>query len=54
MDAEGFGGCSNHRECEASCPKNIGIDHIARLNRDYIKASLTHGRRAETAEGGVG
>ena len=54
MDAEGFGGCSNHRECEASCPKSIGIDHIARLNRDFIKAGLTRGRRAETAEGGAG
>ncbi len=54
MDAEGFGGCTNHRECEASCPKGIGVDHIARLNRDYIKASLTHGRRAVTLEGGSG
>ena len=54
MDAEGFGGCTNHRECEASCPKGIGIDHIARLNRDYIKASLTSGRRAVTLEGGSG
>ncbi|MGE5177251.1 MAG: succinate dehydrogenase/fumarate reductase iron-sulfur subunit [Hyphomicrobiales bacterium] len=53
MDAEGFGNCSNHRECEAACPKGISIDNIARLNRDYIKASLTHGRRAET-EGGDG
>jgi succinate dehydrogenase / fumarate reductase, iron-sulfur subunit len=41
MDAEGFGGCTNHRECEASCPKQISIVHIARLNRDLLKAQLT-------------
>ena len=41
MDAEGFGGCTNHRECEAACPKEISITHIARLNRDLIKAQLT-------------
>jgi len=41
MDAEGFGGCTNHRECEAACPKEISIVHIARLNRDLIKAQLT-------------
>ena len=46
MDAEGFGSCTNHGECEASCPKEIQVDHIARLNRDYLKASLVHGRRS--------
>jgi succinate dehydrogenase / fumarate reductase iron-sulfur subunit len=40
-DAEGFGGCTNHRECEASFPKGISILHIARLNRDLLKAQLT-------------
>lgn len=40
MDAEGFGGCSNHYECEAACPKGISVDWIARMNRDYVKASL--------------
>lgn len=35
-----FGSCSNHGECEAVCPKGISIDFIARLNRDYTKASL--------------
>jgi succinate dehydrogenase / fumarate reductase iron-sulfur subunit len=40
MDAEGFGSCSNHGECEAVCPKGIGLANIARLNRDYIRASL--------------
>ena len=41
MDAEGFGGCSNHAECEAACPKEIPIDFISRLNRDFLKASLS-------------
>ena len=40
MDAEGFGNCSNHAECEAVCPKEIRLEFIARLNRDYIKATL--------------
>jgi succinate dehydrogenase / fumarate reductase iron-sulfur subunit len=54
MDAEGFGSCTNHRECEATCPKAITVDHIARLNRDFIKALLTVGRReAKVGEGGA-
>jgi len=40
MDAEGFGACTNHGECMAACPKEIRIDFIARLNRDFLKASL--------------
>lgn len=40
MDQEGFGGCTNQYECEAACPKEISVDHIARLNRDYTAASL--------------
>jgi succinate dehydrogenase / fumarate reductase iron-sulfur subunit len=47
MDAEGFGTCTNHRECEASCPKEISIQFIARMNRDYLKARLT---RQDTKE----
>lgn len=39
MDLEGFGGCSNHGECEAACPKGISIVNIARMRREYIKAS---------------
>lgn len=38
MDACGFGNCSNHRECEKTCPKEISIINIARLNREYFKA----------------
>jgi succinate dehydrogenase / fumarate reductase iron-sulfur subunit len=40
MDAEGFGSCTNHGECEAACPKEIPIQFIARLNRDCLKASM--------------
>ncbi len=40
MDACGFGNCSNERECEAVCPKEIKITNIARLNREFIKAAL--------------
>jgi succinate dehydrogenase / fumarate reductase iron-sulfur subunit len=38
MDAEGFGNCTNQYECEAACPKEISVEHIARMNRDYMKA----------------
>jgi len=38
MDAEGFGYCTNHGACEVACPKEIGIDVIAWLNRDYLRA----------------
>lgn len=41
MAEEGFGTCSNEGECEAACPKGISVSHIARMNRDYVKASLT-------------
>ena len=40
MEAEGFGSCSNYRECQAVCPKGISIDWIARMNRDYLRAKL--------------
>jgi succinate dehydrogenase / fumarate reductase iron-sulfur subunit len=40
MDGCGFGNCSNERECEAVCPKEISIVNIARLNREYYKASF--------------
>ena len=35
MDAEGFGNCSNHWECEAVCPKGISVTNIARMRREY-------------------
>ena len=40
MDACGFGNCSNHRECENACPKELSIVNIARLNREFLKASF--------------
>jgi succinate dehydrogenase / fumarate reductase, iron-sulfur subunit len=36
----GFGACSNHRECEATCPKRISVSFIARMNREYLRASF--------------
>ncbi len=39
-DAEGFGGCTLHGECQDACPKLISIDTIARMNGDYLKAML--------------
>ena len=50
MDAEGFGNCTNHGECEAACPKDITLEFIARMNRDFIKASILY--RPETGGGG--
>ena len=38
MDKEGFGNCTNQYECEAACPKEISVDHIARMNRDFAAA----------------
>ena len=35
-----FGSCTNHGECEKACPKEISIDFIALLNRDYVKAQF--------------
>jgi succinate dehydrogenase / fumarate reductase, iron-sulfur subunit len=40
MDAEGFGACSNTYACEAECPKQISVAHIARLNREFMRAKL--------------
>jgi succinate dehydrogenase / fumarate reductase iron-sulfur subunit len=37
---EYFGSCTNHGECESACPKNISIDFIAMMNRDYMKAQF--------------
>jgi len=42
LQEEAFGACTNYGECEAVCPKNIKIENIARLNRDYLKAAMTH------------
>jgi len=50
MDAELFGSCTNHGECEAACPKGISLETIARMNRDYIAASLA--KRPKPGTGG--
>jgi succinate dehydrogenase / fumarate reductase iron-sulfur subunit len=42
-DAEGFGSCSNEGECEAVCPKEISITNIARMNREYVRATILRG-----------
>ena len=39
-DAEGFGSCSNEGECEAVCPKEISLQNIAKMNREYMRASM--------------
>ncbi|MEQ9411816.1 MAG: succinate dehydrogenase/fumarate reductase iron-sulfur subunit [Fuerstiella sp.] len=41
MDAEQFGSCSNHGECEAVCPKNISVKVIAEMNREYLRSMVT-------------
>src|ERR1700720_1757377 len=43
MDAEGFGNCTNTYECEAVCPAEISASFIAKLNREYARASLRRG-----------
>jgi succinate dehydrogenase / fumarate reductase, iron-sulfur subunit len=40
MDEQGFGSCTNHAECEASCPKEIDLSNIARMNREFFKAKI--------------
>ena len=40
MDKERFGDCSNHGECEAVCPKEISIENIARMRREFVKGAL--------------
>jgi succinate dehydrogenase / fumarate reductase iron-sulfur subunit len=51
MDEEGFGNCTVTGSCSAVCPKEISLDFITRMNRDYLKALLHEsvGRRASTA-----
>jgi succinate dehydrogenase / fumarate reductase iron-sulfur subunit len=52
LDAEGFGTCTNFAECEAICPKSVKLEHIARMNRDYIKSVILH-RPPHASAGGV-
>jgi succinate dehydrogenase / fumarate reductase iron-sulfur subunit len=50
MDHEGFGNCSWHGECEAACPKAISIDTIARMNRDWLAASIAPEEKSRIEE----
>ena len=43
MDLESFGGCTLFGECQEACPKDISIDHITRMNRDYLHAAFMSG-----------
>ena len=40
MDEEGFGNCTNTGACEVECPKGISLENIARMNREYLKATI--------------
>ncbi len=51
MDAEGFGACTSTGVCSASCPKEISLTNIARMNREYLKASVA---KKEAVVGGDG
>ena len=44
MDEEGFGNCTNTGACEAECPKEISLENIARMNREYMSASFTQNK----------
>jgi succinate dehydrogenase / fumarate reductase iron-sulfur subunit len=52
MKAELFGACTNHGECEAVCPKGIKLENIARMNREFVKASWSR-REAAWDTGGM-
>ena len=54
MDAEGFGNCTNENECEAACPKEISVRNIARMNRDWLWASLSSPDRGAKKGSGSG
>ena len=52
MDEEGFGHCTLYGECQVACPKEISIDTIARMNRDYLVTTVT--AKDERVLGGTG
>ena len=51
MDAEGFGACTTTGACSAACPKDISLINIAKMNREYLRASIT---KKEELGGGDG
>jgi succinate dehydrogenase / fumarate reductase iron-sulfur subunit len=50
MDAEGFGNCTNQYECQAVCPKEISVAHIASLFREHLGSAL--GAQSESRKAG--
>ena len=54
MDQEGFGGCTNHYECMAACPKQIDVTFIAQMNREYLKAAARRTRTPARTGGSAG
>jgi succinate dehydrogenase / fumarate reductase iron-sulfur subunit len=54
MDLEGFGSCSLFGECQEACPKEISIDVIMQMNRDYMKAMASGAGEERAVGGGVG
>ena len=52
MDAEGFGNCTNHFECEATCPKGVSVSFIAQMNRDFVCAMLKDEGAKAASDGG--
>jgi len=52
MDLEGFGHCTLYGECQEACPKEISIDVISRMNRDYIRASVSARQSAASESAG--
>jgi len=53
MDKEGFGACTNVGACSAACPKEISLETIAHMNRDYLKASVKERPKSETLNTGM-
>ncbi len=53
MDAEGFGNCTFHGECEAACPKGISIRFISKMNADYLRSRFWRGRRVRGSNEGT-
>ena len=45
MDKEGFGNCTNLYECQAACPKGITVDYIAKMNREYLGATVSYAEK---------
>ncbi|HKB91904.1 MAG TPA: succinate dehydrogenase/fumarate reductase iron-sulfur subunit [Opitutaceae bacterium] len=54
MDEAGFGNCTNQYECSAACPKTISHDFIARMNREYLRATFNSQFKAAPASTGGG